>query len=336
MAAHNHALKVHTDSGQRPPEEAAALIEQARSMLLALSQDFDVEASESRRLVRDLAEHDWRVFYAATVEILKERHDSSCGIFLIKLLIGRELLIDALCDPALSREQATAVARTASRIDPMTDVTLAKFLADPVAVNETVRPAEVMRLMEILAEVSNFARILPALKRMARHSNPHIRSKAVLMIGRGNPAAGWLQNRFAEPDPRIRASTVESLWGVDTEEARGLLVAAARDDNNRVAGNALLALYRLGEASADADVRKMAANDNAAFRATSAWVMGEVGEPQFASLLARLLGDSSQMVRKRAFAALGKIAAKTRAAKLSPPNPLPVPPASEQASPWDP
>jgi HEAT repeat protein len=283
-------------------------------MLLALSKDFDGQAPENRRLIRDLAEHDWHVFYSAAVEVLKRQHDSHCGLYLIKLLIGRDLLIDALCDPALSREQATAVARAASRIDSMTDVILARFLAERGASDDTVRPAELMRLMEIMVEVSSFVRVLPALKRMARHPNPHVRSKAVLMIGRGNPASGWLQNRFAESDPRIRANTVEALWGVDSEETRGLLLAAARDDNNRVAGNALLALFRLGEDSAAPELRKMAANESALFRATSAWVMGEIADPQFAGVLARLVGDSSQMVRKRAFSALGKIAAKTRAA----------------------
>jgi HEAT repeat protein len=287
-------------------------------MLLALSKDFDGQAPENRRLLRDLAEQDWHAFYSAAIEVLKNQHDSHCAIYIVKLLIGRDLLIDALCDPALSRDQAMAVARVASRIDSMTDVNLAKFLADRESPNETVRPAELMRLMEIMVEVSSFVRILPALKRMSRHPDPHVRSKAVLMIGRGNPASGWLQNRFAEPDPRIRANTVEALWGVDTAEARALLLAAARDDNNRVAGNALLALHRLGEGSAEPEVRKMADSESALFRATSAWVMGEIADPRFAGVLARLVGDSSQMVRKRAFSALGKIAARTRAANASP------------------
>jgi HEAT repeat protein len=171
-----------------------------------------------------------------------------------------------------------------------------------------------MRLMEIMVAISSFPRILPALMRMARHPDPHVRSKAVLMIGRGNPGAGWLQNRFAEPDPRIRANTVEALWGTDTAEVRGVLIAAAQDDNNRVAGNALLALYTLGESTAEPELRKMAGSQFPAFRATSAWVMGEIAEPRFAAVLARLVGDPSPMVRKRAFSALGKIAARTRAA----------------------
>lgn len=305
--------RVHPDSQLRAPGQEAALAEEARDMLLNLSRDFDGQQPEGRRLIRELAAQDWRIFYSAALEVLKDRHDSPCGLYLIKLFMGRDLLIDTLCDPALSREQAIAVARAASRIDPMTDVNLAKFLSEREGSSDAIRPAELMRLMEIMMEISNFGRILPALKRMARHPNPHVRSKAVLLIGRGNPASGWLQNRFAEPDPRIRANTVEALWEADTMEARGLLLAAARDDNNRVAGNALLALYRLGEASAEPELRKMAGSESAAFRATSAWVMGEIADSRFATVLARLVGDSSQSVRKRAFDALGKTAVRTRA-----------------------
>jgi HEAT repeat protein len=312
MAVQSQASILHPDARRRAPGQESTLADEARTTLLALSRDFDGQGADNRRLIRDLAEQDWHIFYSAAIEVLKNQHDSNCGLYVIKLLIGRDLLVDALCDPALSRERAIAVARAAARIDPMTDVTLAKFLAERGAADDTVRASELMRLMEIMVEVTSFVRVLPALKRMLRHPDPHIRSKAVLMIGRGNPASGWLQNRFSEPDPRIRANTVESLWGVDTEETRALLLAAARDDNNRVAGNALLALYRLGEPSAGSEVRKMAEHDSALFRASSAWVMGEIAEPQFAGLLARLVGDSSQIVRKRAFSALGKIAAKAR------------------------
>ncbi len=314
----NTSPKVYADrqAGSRVPAPSDA----ANGVLLEAARNFDRDGSEGRRLIRELAEQDSRAFYPAAIEILKSQHDSPCGLYLIKLLISRDLLIRALCDPELGREQAMGVARVASRIDSMTDVSLARFVADREILDASAAAEDLMRLMEIMAEVSTFSRILPVLKRMARHPNPHVRSKAVLMIGRGNPSAGWLQNRFAEPDPRIRANTVESLWGANTEEARGLLLAAARDDNNRVVGNALLALYRMGEPSGEADLRKMAENASAAFRATAAWALGEIADPRFAGVLARLVGDASQMVRKQAFAALGRTAAKARAGSSGSPT----------------
>ncbi|HUP03036.1 MAG TPA: hypothetical protein VMU19_03540, partial [Bryobacteraceae bacterium] len=41
-------------------------------------------------------------------------------------------------------------------------------------------------------------------------------------------------------------------------------------------------------------------------------------DSRFTGALAKLMGDASQMVRKRAFAALGNIAAKARAANAPP------------------
>lgn len=52
--------------------------------------------------------------------------------------------------------------------------------------------------------------------------------------------------RLGESDPRVRANAIESLWGVDSPEARTLLSFATNDANNRVVGNALLGLYHLG------------------------------------------------------------------------------------------
>ena len=60
------------------------------------------------------------------------------------------------------------------------------------------------------------------------------------MIGRGSKSTKWVMGRLSESDPRVRANAIESMWGVDTPEARTLLNFAVSDANNRVAGNALL------------------------------------------------------------------------------------------------
>ena len=72
-------------------------------------------------------------------------------------------------------------------------------------------------------------------------------------------------------DPRVRANAIEALWGSDSALARGLFREASRDVNNRVAGNALLGLYLLGDTSAVPQILKMAAQPDPLFRATAAW-----------------------------------------------------------------
>src|SRR5581483_2076277 len=131
----------------------------------------------------------------------------------------------------------------------------------------------------------------PSLVRLLRHPNPHIRSKAVLLIGRGNRSPKWIRQRLVDTDPRVRANAAEALWGVGTEEARDLLHSLVGDSNNRVAGNAVLGLYRLGDCAMITEILELAVHESAMFRATAAWVMGETGDPRFTEALAALLRD---------------------------------------------
>ena len=163
--------------------------------------------------------------------------------------------------------------------------------------------------MEILSAISDGTRIIPCIISLVHQSNPYLQSKAVLMIGRINRNIKWVLNRLNDADARVRANAVEALWGVDTEEVRSALRAAARDKNNRVAGNALLALYQLGDCWAIPEITAMASHESARFRSTAAWVMGKTGDSRFSRVLARLVGEPGLTVRSRAFSALAQIKA---------------------------
>jgi hypothetical protein len=129
------------------------------------------------------------------------------------------------------------------------------------------------------------------------------------MIGRQSGSAQWVRHRLSDSDSRIRANALESLWNVDTAEARNLLEALIHDPNNRVAGNALLGLYRLGHTQVIPEILNLVDHQSAVFRSTAAWVMGETRDPRFGEALASLLRDVGATVRKRAFSALGQIRA---------------------------
>jgi hypothetical protein len=279
-----------------------------RSNLENLVRHFDRDAVASRARIRELFDVDQEAFYSSALEILKREGDSRGCHYLVTLLVAYDLLVPALCDASLSKEQALTLARAAGRIDSLTDVSLAKSLADSSGEGDPrVSARDAGRLMEVLSEISDGTRILPSLMRMLRHPNAHVRSKAVKMIGRGSRSVRWVQGRLAESDPRVRANAVEALWGVDTEEARSLLLNATRDGNNRVAGNALVALYRIGDNSVIPELLKMAEHESALFRSTAAWVMGESGDARFTETLAGLMRDTNAAVRTRALAALGRI-----------------------------
>ena len=294
----------------------SASAQEMREILRTAVSKFDRDFGTSSKLIRELPRRGPQAFYEAALEILAD-HDDSRGVqCLIAVLIERDLLLSTLSDPSLTREQAIKLARTAASTGVMIDVGVARHLAEHgPAVGDGSCPPEIHRLMDVLAEISDGVRILPSLMALTRVSNPYLQSKAVLMIGRLNHSVKWVQSRLGESDSRVRANAVEALWGVDTEEARNLLRSAARDGNNRVAGNALVALHRLGDCWAIPELLGMASHESRRFRATAAWVMGETGDPRFTKVLGRLVGEPHAGARTRAFAALGRIKAATLEAR---------------------
>ncbi len=274
-------------------------------------EHFDRDPSNGRKLIREMLEAGREAFLDNALAVLRAQPEAPGGHYLVTLLVANELLLPALCHPSVSREQAVALARGALRVDSMADMTLAKALisGDQEAV------ADPKRLMDILDEISDGTRILPTLLRLLRHDDPHIRSKAVLMIGRGSRGVRWVERRLADENPRVRANAIESMWGLDSPDARGLLQKALQDPHNRVAGNAVLGLYLLGDCSIIPELLKMSESGAPLRRSTATWVMGETGDPRFLNAIQERLRDADPMVRRRAYWALSRI--KAAAAKLA-------------------
>jgi hypothetical protein len=270
-----------------------------------LVRNLERDPVRSKRLIRQLAAEDKADFLRSALPILASETESRGARHLISVIVESGLLLPVLSSSLFTREQALAVAQAALAVDSAIDVHLARALADYVPADTESHA----RLMEILSIISDGVRIFPSLIRLLRHSNPRIRSKAVLMIGRGNRSPRWVRQRLADTDPRIRANAAEALWGLDNQEARDLLASLVHDSSNRVAGNAILGLYRLGDCSMVPEILALARHDSPVFRATAAWLIGEIADPRFTDAVAALLRESNAVVRRRAFAALNKIRA---------------------------
>lgn len=278
--------------------------------LAKLVADLSVGADGNQLLIEELLGTDPALFYRGALEALRTQGESRGLRFLVGLLIANDLLEPLLCEVSLRVEDAAAATRMAIQIDPRAETSLARHLAE--GVTSGTRPllaANASRLLDILGRVSDGTRILPSLARLLHSSDAELRSKAALIMGRSNRSAAWVQSRMGDADPRLRANAIEGLWGVDTEEARDLMLASVRDANNRVAGNALYGLYTLGDSAAIAETIKLAAHPVAVFRATAAWVMGEAGDPRFRDTVAQLLRDPHPMVRSRALRSVARIKA---------------------------
>lgn len=290
--------------------------------LAGLARSLDRGQADAAAKLREWLAADPDGYYRSAIEALRMEDDARGRRSIAGLLIGGNMLEEAIGDLALSLGEAVQVARLALEIDPQLDVWLARRLAESVSGGqEPAALANAVRRMSVLAEVSDGKRILPSLARLLHSANPHLRSKAVLMIARGNRSTNWVQNRLLDSDPRNRASAIEALWGIESQSARDLLLSAAHDGNNRVAGNALLGLYRLGECSVLVETVKMAGHLASSFRLTAAWLMGEMGDERLRAPLAQLMRDPAPPVRLRAFNALGRMKKALAQAAAEPVDP---------------
>lgn len=285
-----------------------------------LVRNLDLDTVRCKRLIRQLLETDEAAFLRNATQVFERQTDSNGARFILGLLAERGLLVKLLCMPAITKESAVELARAALAAAPSTDIQIARSLADMLDAPETSQvPNQITRLMDVLGEISVVSRVFPSIVRLMRHPNPHVRSKAVLMIGKQSRSAQWVRHRLSDTDPRIRANALEALWNVDTAEAKELLESFIHDSNNRVAGNALLGLYRLGDVNVISEILTLAGHESPLFRSTAAWVMGETGDPRFAETLATMLRESHPVVRKRAFSAIGQLRAALARSAQAPP-----------------
>ncbi len=194
--------------------------------------------------------------------------------------------------------------KEAMKVRPMLDVELARALIAGVA---DLEDDFILRVLKILEEVSPTSRAMPTLARLCDHKSPRVQSKITRMQGRDKDYLSWLPQYLEHPDARIRANAIEAVPLVDTPATRALLRSLLSDPNNRVAGNALLALYRLGEKDAVQLLIAMASLEDQLFRATAAWVMGETVNPVFRDTLEQMRLVEKGIVWRNVMRALNRI-----------------------------
>jgi HEAT repeat protein len=278
----------------------------SQSRLLALFEHKEGDETGIHTQLGAWMDRDPKAFLGEAAQFLKAPALSAGSRRLIRFLLSRDSLLDVLCDPGLTLEEMNGLTRAALQIDARTDVSLARKLAADDAGKFT--PDGAARMMHVLAQVSNGNRLMPFLLRLSRQRNrPRARLQAGKMIGQARNTAKWIESRVTHSDPRMRANALESLWGIDSLEARNVMREASRDSNNRVAANALFALHCMGDEWAAGELFQMAVSGSPLFRASAAWAMGETGDAQYREALGRMMGDAHAVVRKRAFSALRKV-----------------------------
>lgn len=282
--------------------------------LSKIIEDFSRHSMQSGRVMRQLLEKNRDAFFDSALPLLRAGDDSQGFHYLLTILLLNDLILAPLVDPSVfSFQEAVSLAKSLMKIEPLLDIRMIRSLMDSRNADEgkdfaqKIDSVKGIRLLEVMSTISDGARILPMMAQLLHHSSIWVRSKAALIVGKGNKNHKWVEQRLGEPDARVRANAVESLWGVDSEGSRAVFWAAVSDTDNRVVGNALLGLYRLGEVSSIPLIFDLLQRSDALFRTTGVWVMGETGDPRFRPLLARLLSDGDAKVRAIAFRSVARI-----------------------------
>jgi len=241
--------------------------------------------------------------------------------FLLEKIWRNGRLLDMLCEPNQFDIHAamTVAQQMMERYQGFDTRLVNELMALPNVGAGNDRRIE--RCLEILDSVAAGRRIIMPLMRLMSSENQRVRSKVARILGRLVDSRAWTRRFLGEVDDRTRANILEGLWGIDSPEIRELLWQAMGDGNNRVRGNAILGLYRLGVADVLPAIRALAEHEKPSCRATAAWLMGATGDARFRSVVKSLRDDPAPSVRAvalRALVQLNKVEAPSRPASLEP------------------
>lgn len=164
--------------------------------------------------------------------------------------------------------------------------------------------AVVERLLDLLAEIAQPIRLFQALRSALSHADPHIRSKSALLLGRKVENPDVLTQLVKDEDARVRANTVQALWGRTTDGARAIFDVALQDLHHRVAANAAYGLFLLDPPGHPVRLVRFIRHPHPRFRRAGAWILKKIGDPANLRLLQPLVTDKNAEVRTSAFNAL--------------------------------
>ncbi len=264
---------------------------------------FSVKPAAATNAIRQLQASDPSGFALSAVRLLAAKTEKSPGLqYVAGLLFAGNLLIDPLLDEdALPLDAAISLARNLAAAEPILDGRLLhKLLANAGGEVRGVKTSAALRALRLVEAISDCSRLSSYLIQMLRHPSAEVRSKVALLLGRANLNLPRVKKLLGSEDPRLRANTVESLWGNQSAAVREVLRDAVNDSSARASMNALAELCRQGDQGAFERIGHSAVSHDPVVRSRGAWAMGECGNPEFGPALDKLSTDPDTHVREMA------------------------------------
>jgi len=276
---------------------------------LALA-DFPSDPETEGRRLRGLAESGWEAFAPEAEAVIESGEDTPVIRYLLALFASKGCLAAYLGRLIQSRREiGRRTARLAIRIDPDLDKTLALAILNSHK-NDASAPTQ-SALLEVLAETDRAENLLDS-------EDPKVRSKTAILVGRAARAQSWARTLREDPDPRVRADAVESLWDQGGAFAAVCYDIGLQDSHHRVLANSLVGLYLVGDCRSIALLAQTATHPDRSFRAAAVWAMGETRDARFVPFLWKLRRDPDNSLARLASTACERILSTQAAADRTP------------------
>lgn len=262
----------------------------------------------ARQSFNHLASADPAVFFAAGIRVAATAVPSPGLRFLMLTLAKDKRLSAGLLDPNVCTvEEASAVMRAALDAGAQMQASFEIALNKAVQAHASPQNAErILRILELLGVIPGQNWNSFQVELMA-YPDSVVRAKATLLIGRSTRNVAWIARRLLDRDPRVQASGVEALWGLEAEETKPHLLGALQSKNNQVVVNAVLGLYWIGDTSAPRRLMEMLRDEDPLVRSTALWAIGETQDDRFLAALSDCYKNSEGKARLAAVGAMSKI-----------------------------
>jgi hypothetical protein len=286
--------------------------ESLRNLVAEISkavESFADNDTAAKQLLNQLATSDPAIFFAAGIRVLATSKASEGSRYLVLTLAkDRRFSIGLLESRVCTIEEARSVTRAAAEAGAQLQSTFEMALNKALQGQATPQKSErILRILEILSVTCGQNCWNSFQVELMAYPDKIVRSKAALLIGRSTGNVAWIARRLLDRDPRVQASAVEALWGLDAEEVKPHFLSALKSNNNRVVANAALGLYRIGDVTAMRVLLDMLRHTDALFRLSALWAIGETGDERFLPVLAEHYKHAEGKLRLATVSAMSRI-----------------------------
>jgi HEAT repeat protein len=279
-------------------------------------ESFNEKTAESKKTLNDLANSDPAVFFVAGLRVVCAAKPSEGLRHLILALAKDKRLSLGLLDSSIcTLEEALAISQAAADAGVQLQAPFEMALNKALQGQANPQKAELIsRILDLLAITGDPSCWSSFQVELMAYPDKIVRSHAALLIGRSTRNVAWIARRMLDRDPRVQASAVEALWGLDPDEVRPHYLAALKSTHNRVAANAGLGLYLSGDVTAQRILLEMLRHDDPFFRRSALWAIGETQDERFLPALTEYYKQADGKLRLAAVGAMSRIRRHGKAA----------------------